>query len=102
MAVAPRIELEIEELVLHGFAPGDRHRIADALREELHRLLSATNRQRARESTPFRQFDAQRLAATPIGIGGHPRPESAGREIARAVYGVLASTTASHPQQEAR
>jgi hypothetical protein len=34
-----RIELHIDRLVLDGFAPGDRHRIADALRIELARLL---------------------------------------------------------------
>ena len=26
------VELHIEELVLHGFAPGDRHRIGEAVR----------------------------------------------------------------------
>jgi hypothetical protein len=34
-----RIELHIDRLVLDGFAPGDRHGIADALRIELARLL---------------------------------------------------------------
>jgi hypothetical protein len=34
------INLHIEELVLHGFAPGDRHRIADAVAKELARLIS--------------------------------------------------------------
>ena len=32
---APRIELHIEELVLHGFPPGDRARIADAIERGL-------------------------------------------------------------------
>jgi hypothetical protein len=35
------IELYIEELVLHGFAPADKHRIAAAVREELARLFKA-------------------------------------------------------------
>jgi hypothetical protein len=34
------IELHIEELVLHGFAPGDRARIADAVQSELTRLFA--------------------------------------------------------------
>jgi len=34
----PSIELHIEELVLDGFSPGDRHRIAEALHRELTRL----------------------------------------------------------------
>jgi hypothetical protein len=33
------IELHIDELVLHGFALGDRYRIADAVERELARLL---------------------------------------------------------------
>ena len=37
---AAAIELHIEELVLHGFAPGDRYRIGDALERELVRLLA--------------------------------------------------------------
>lgn len=37
------VEMHIEELVLHGFAPGDRYRIGDAMQEELVRLLEAQN-----------------------------------------------------------
>jgi hypothetical protein len=35
------VEVHIEELVLHGFKRGDRHRISDALQEELARLFEA-------------------------------------------------------------
>ena len=34
------IELEIEQLVLHGFSPTDRDRIAEAVRTELTRQLA--------------------------------------------------------------
>jgi hypothetical protein len=34
------IELHIEELRLHGFAPSDRYRIANALQHELARLFA--------------------------------------------------------------
>lgn len=34
------IDLHIDELVLHGFPPGDRQAIADALRGELIRLFA--------------------------------------------------------------
>ena len=47
MAVKPgmkmkpmNVELHIEELVLHGFAPGDRYRIGEAVERELQRLLT--------------------------------------------------------------
>lgn len=35
----PNIEFDIEELILHGFPPGDRHLIGDAMQNELARLL---------------------------------------------------------------
>ena len=35
------IRLRIDQLVLHGFDPRDRHAIGDAVRDELTRLLSA-------------------------------------------------------------
>lgn len=37
---AKRIELHIEELVLHGFPPGQGHRIADAVQHELARVFA--------------------------------------------------------------
>jgi hypothetical protein len=36
----PNLELHIEELVLHNFAPGERYTIADAVERELARLLA--------------------------------------------------------------
>ena len=34
------IEVQIDALVLHGFAPSDRHRIGEAVERELARLMS--------------------------------------------------------------
>ena len=34
------LNLHIEELVLHGFAPGDRYRIGEAVQQELTRLFA--------------------------------------------------------------
>ena len=36
---APAVDLRIEHLVLNGFSPADRHSIADAVQNELARLL---------------------------------------------------------------
>lgn len=36
----PNVELYIDELVLHGFPPGDHHRIGDAVERELIRLFA--------------------------------------------------------------
>jgi hypothetical protein len=33
------LELHVEELVLHGFAPGDRYRIGEALERTLTQLF---------------------------------------------------------------
>ena len=37
------IHLHIEELVLHGFAPRDRHQISETVQQELTRLISTQN-----------------------------------------------------------
>ena len=37
---AMQFELNIEELVMHGFTPGDRHRIGEAVEQELTQLLA--------------------------------------------------------------
>jgi hypothetical protein len=70
------IHLHIEELVLHGFAPGDRRDIGDAVEMELRRLLAdrpATGT--FRESSKTDQVDAGEFnvtsGATPQTIGGH-------------------------------
>ena len=38
--VPARIELRIDELILHGVAARDRHRVADAIEHELARLIA--------------------------------------------------------------
>jgi hypothetical protein len=38
--IGPNVELYIEELVLHGFSPSDRYRIAEAVQSELTRLIT--------------------------------------------------------------
>lgn len=74
------LDLHIEELVLHGFAPQDRHAIADAVQLELSRMLSATARQDG-----AREFPA-RLDGGTFQVKAGARPQTTGREIARAVF----------------
>jgi hypothetical protein len=38
--MTPQIEIQIEELVLHGFAPSDRASIGEAVQRELTRLVA--------------------------------------------------------------
>ena len=81
-------QLHIEELVLHGFAPGDRYAIAEAVEQELSRLLTRH----------FVEGDASRLAlnsevarvdAGAFQVEPRSRPDSLGTQIGQAVHGVL-------------
>ena len=77
------VELHIEELVLHGFAPGDRHRIADAVERELARLFAEQGVPRALQSG----FESPRLDAGSFNFAPDSRAETIGAEVARAIYG---------------
>lgn len=79
------IHLHIEELVLHGFAPGDRHRIGEAVQRELARLFTE-------EATPpalAKSAAIDRLNGGTFQMTSAPRPEATGAQVARAVFGGL-------------
>jgi hypothetical protein len=76
------IELHIEELALHGFAPGDRHRIAEAVGRELQRLL-------AEQGAPAMfsaAVDTARIDAGTFNLKPNANSEMIGAQIAQAVY----------------
>ncbi len=80
-----RVELHIEELVLYGLAPADRHRLAEAVRRELTRLLTEQGvPPRLSRGGEVTQLDGGSFHAEP-GL----RAEAAGARVARAVYGGL-------------
>jgi len=77
------IQLHIEELVLHGFAPGDRYRIAEAVERELQRLL-------AEQGAPAlfgAAVDLARIDAGAFNLKTSANSEMIGAQIAQAVYG---------------
>lgn len=82
---AQRVEVEIGELVLHGFDPARRHAIGDAVVRELERLLAADSTASVRSSATIDaggiRVDAAGGAAT-------------GRGIARAIHNALVDTGA--------
>jgi hypothetical protein len=80
-----RIELHVGELVLHGFAPGDRYRIADAVQSELTRLLG--ERGLPEPLLHGGHFTAREAVFTPDRGEG---PRSSGARIAAAVHASLA------------
>ena len=82
------LELHIEELVLRGFAPGDRYRIGDAMERELARLFTE-------QGTPpslGQGHEVARLDAGPFEVKAScSRAEMIGVRVAQAVYGVLST-----------
>jgi len=79
------IELHIEELVLRGFAPGDRYRIGEAVEHELTRLL-------ADRGVPQSLTDGGEIASVDGGafeVAPGARAEVVRAQVAKAVYGGL-------------
>jgi hypothetical protein len=81
------LRVHIDKLVLHGFAPGDRARIADALQGELGRLLTDGGVPPALTSGGA----VERINAGAFHTAAAARPETTGAQIARAVHGTLAT-----------
>ena len=76
------VELHIEQLVLHGFPPGERYGIAEAVERELTRLL-------AEQGVPAGLEQAGAVARLDGGSSAvipDAQPEALGRQIAQAVY----------------
>jgi hypothetical protein len=77
-----RIEVNIEELVLHGFDPGDKYNIAESIERELTLLLSTSGLPRAFDKmTKIDQMDIGSFELRP-GL----RAETIGSLIGRSVY----------------
>ena len=79
------IELHIEELVLHGFSPGDRYQIGEAVEQELTRLL-------ADRGVPQSLAEGGEIASVDGGafeVAAGSRAEVVGAQVAEVVYGGL-------------
>jgi hypothetical protein len=93
------VNIHIVELVLHGFAPGDRHRISAAVESELARLMGEGGLSGLRgQSLTLGQINA---GAFQIKAGA--KPQAAGTDIARAVFrSMQQGTRAAARAQRAR
>ena len=80
------IELHVKELVLYGFPSSDRHRIGEAVRQE---LLSQFTEQGVPHALT-QETRVARLNAGSIQTGQGVNPENIGMQVAQAVYGSLA------------
>ena len=74
------VELHINELVLHGFAPAERRPIAASIERELRTLL--TNEDFAIATS----LTVERIEGGSFQLEINRRHESAGTNIARAIY----------------
>jgi len=80
-----KIELTIDELVLHGFTPSDCYRIGSAVERELTRLL-------AEQGVPPSLTYSGALAHLDGGafnMAPASKSETVGAQVAQAVYGGL-------------
>jgi hypothetical protein len=76
------VQVQIEELVLHGFAPSDRYVIGEAVERELVRLLSEKGVPRSLRSENAR--DEIKAPSFNAALGA--KQPAIGQQIAQAVY----------------
>jgi hypothetical protein len=81
MSEPASIQVHIEELVLDGFAQRDRYAIAEALEQELGRLL----REHGVAERLLRQGRAAEIDAGQVQIGSSATPAAVGVHAAQAV-----------------
>lgn len=88
------IELNIEELVLDGFAPSERHAIADALKLELENLLRQSD---FITSADLSTLELDRLNAGSITLKNGERSSTVGSQLGRTLFESLNSI--AHPDR---
>lgn len=79
------VELHLEELVLHGFSPGDRYRIGEAVERELTRLFI----EQGVPPSLAQGGEVGRLDGGMFKVAPGSKAEAIGAQIAQAVYGEL-------------
>ncbi|MDQ3279911.1 MAG: hypothetical protein M3Q69_00695 [Acidobacteriota bacterium] len=77
------LRIHIEELVLHGVDPRDRHAIGDAVQQEIRTALA---------EQPMRAPDARAVERVDAGsLRSNPRMRGVGTQIAARLKGALRS-----------
>jgi len=79
------VEVHIDELVLEGFAPADRFRIAEGIQRELARLMT----ERGVERPAGQRATVAKLDAGSFRVAPNTNAETIARQAARAVHGGL-------------
>lgn len=81
----PRLEIEIQELALYGFAPGERAAIADAVQVELTRLFASREISRAL----YRDGSHARLNGGTFSYTPRARGQRIGAQVAQKTFEAL-------------
>ncbi len=79
----PRVEIVIDELILHGFSPAERYAIGDSLSQELERLVVEQGFQ------AHQNADIPVLKAAPVKLQPDAKSDQVGSQVAQAVFGGL-------------
>ena len=83
-----RVEVRIEELVLHGFPPLDRRALGDSL----ERALSRTIAERGLPASLAVGVDTSTLDGGAVALEPHERARADGEHLAGAVYRALSQS----------
>jgi hypothetical protein len=79
--ITPQIEIQIDELILHGLAPGDRWAIGEAMQNELTRLIAEQG------LTPLNSNgEITRVNGGAFDVRPGSKSETIGAQIAQNVY----------------
>lgn len=76
------LEIDIEELVLHGFSPHNRYHIASAVEAELARLFT----EQGVPASLKNNSNVPSLNAGTFEFGSNTKANSTGNKIARSIY----------------
>ncbi len=79
--MTPNIEIEIGELILHGFAPGDRVSIGEAVQQELTRLLAEQGL-----ASMNQNIEIARVNGGAFDVRPGAKSETIGTQIAQSVF----------------
>lgn len=86
-----KVEIIIDEMVLHGFNPADRYAIGEALAAELERLAGEPG-------ANLLSHNVDTLSPKLVNLAPDARPEKIGAQVGRAVFAGLVAVTENSPR----
>ncbi len=76
------IELNINELILHGFSPHDRYRIGEAVERQLTQMLT----EQGMPASLFQGGDMPHINGGTFNVSPNAPAETVGTQVAQSVY----------------